>query len=497
MSIEEIRHFFLSELPEKIIGFLRSSEDSLSAISPYYYIIVIGLLLIVNFIVFKKVIGLYIREQKKKKALQRLSETRSVQEYVTIMTQFLKDRYPDIRDLGIYIKEQDSWRLINAEITNDEIKASPLPSEVIISDIREFEKRGRYYIYTLAPPDKSVAIKIISFVKIKTRKIKSDLEYIATLFTNFSEKDHLKTELLKTRILNETKDLFSSPSFNKENYFKFIGNIILKAGNLDGVRIISGDKKINIGEVDFQTINYKALKVRNTDINIEIYRRGGISQEDILNTGRFLDLISAMLSFYYDRSIINNFLYFLETAISVFESSDKFYHNHSKKVEIVSITIGEKLGLNDKELENLKFAARLHDIGMIGDIHALTLKDMKLSEKDYGILKYHPLVGSTITASIDSLYPISNIIMQHHELCDGSGYPFSITSENMLTESKILSFSEILVGLLSDRPHRKGYSLEEAVKQISDIVPHKIDPGIFRAFSNQKDTIMQKLENLT
>ena len=216
-----------------------------------------------------------------------------------------------------------------------------------------------------------------------------------------------------------------------------------------------------------------------------------------MNTGRFLDLISAMLSFYSNKSLIDDYIYVLETAVKVFEDSNSFYRQHSSKVEIMAKLIGEKLGLESSKLLNLRYAARLHDIGMAGDIYELALKDLKFSEKDYSILKFHPLTGASLTAPVDSLYPISNIILQHHELCDGSGYPHGIKANEMMFEAKILSFCEMFVGFISDRPHRKRYSPEMAIQEVSILVPEKIDREVFLAFMAQKETFLNELEKIT
>ena len=493
MSIEEIRYYLLRELPIKIKHSLHSLDDFLSSLSPYIYLVIIVLLFIIMLSVVRKFIAFYLSERKKRETIRKLSAAPSMKEYVAVLNQSFKESNPSIKNIGIYVKDQNVFKLLSFETFDSEIKDKSTFTETILTSFREYEKTGRYHVYTFAPANKNIAVRILSFDKLAFGKFKTDLEYLSTLLENFTEKDHLKTELLKTRVLNEVKDIFTSPAFNLENYFKFIGNIILKAGNLDGVKIISDDKIISIGQYYASDGQCRKLKVRNTDVNIDIYRKNGINQEDIVNIGRFLDLISAMLSFYSNKTLIHDFLFVLETAVRSFENTDTYYQRHSEKVEIVAVTIGEKLGLDEQLLGKLKLAARLHDIGMIGDIYDLTLKDLKLSEKDYGILKYHPLIGATITAPIDSLSPISDIILQHHEFNDGTGYPYGITSEHIITESKILSFSEIFVGLISDRPHRKGYTFEEATKQISDLVPHKIDSNIFTAFMDERDSILKKL----
>jgi HD-GYP domain-containing protein (c-di-GMP phosphodiesterase class II) len=496
MSIEEIRHYLFSEFPGIIFAYYDSLSDSLSSVSPFLYLAVIFLLCMVIAATIRKIIVFRLRMRRRKTFVRKLSEAESLQSCIPLLMHFLKKSAPAIKNIGIYIKDQAGYKLMSNELFEDASTDKASFSETILTTLKEHEKIGRYHAYTFALPDKTLAIRVLSFDPVNFERLKADLVYLSLLIKNFLEKDRLKSELLKARVLHDVKDIFSSPSFNIGNYFKFIGNLILKASNLDCVHIITPDQRISLGSKECSPQGCKNLKVRNTDIEIEICREGGIGQEDIVHTGRFLDLISAMLSFYSNKTILKDYVYVLETAVRSFEHSDTFYKNHSGKVEMVATAIGERLGLETIHIENLALAARLHDIGMIGDIYEITLQDLTLSEKDYGVLKYHPLIGSVITTPLDSVHQVSNIILQHHELNDGTGYPHGITAEKMLPESKILALSEMTVGLVSDRAHRKGHSFDDAFRQLADMVPHKIDEDIYSALLDQKDSIIGKLERV-
>ncbi|NWF98253.1 MAG: HD domain-containing protein [Nitrospirae bacterium] len=497
MSIDELRFYTRNVLPEKARDLIDNFMDTLSAISPLIYIFIILALLVVLYYTFRKLKGIHSRTTQRKELIEKLSLANTLQDYISILTEFLKKSTPGIKKIGIYIKEKTVYKLASSDIYEEGFREKDTFMEPILNEIREYERAGKYHIYSFSISSKSSAIRVISSESLNFERLKTDLAYLSALIENFIEKDNLRSNLLKTKVLKEVKDLFSAPSFNLQNYFTFIGNIILKAGNLGGVKIITGSNTIRIGNFDTKNSECRQLKVRNTDITIEICRKEGIKQEDIVNTGRFLDLISAMLSFYSNKSLIDDYIYVLETAVKVFEDSNSFYRQHSSKVEIMAKLIGEKLGLESSKLLNLRYAARLHDIGMAGDIYELALKDLKFSEKDYSILKFHPLTGASLTAPVDSLYPISNIILQHHELCDGSGYPHGIKANEMMFEAKILSFCEMFVGFISDRPHRKRYSPEMAIQEVSILVPEKIDREVFLAFMDQKETFLNELEKIT
>lgn len=497
MNINEIREFLRTDLPNKILNQIKDIEYRLSEISPFYYIIIIIILIILLSLIYKKVIKKSKIEKKKSLFIKKLCEANSIQEYTNILIDYFKVINPNIKNVGIYLKDNNLYKLSHTDYFDTDIKEKVYLPETFTSSAPGYEKIGRLHIYTHVPPNRNFAIRLASSEEFDLKTFMCELEYLSSLIQSSIEIDSLKSELIKTKLLNGVKDLFSSASFNKENYFRFIGNIIMKAINLDGVKILFNDKTFSLGSFDENTYNRKLLKVRNTNIDIELFKKIPITQNDISNTGKFLDLISAMFSFYTNQSLLFNYILVLETAVNTFEEGDPFYKNHSQKVKIATKIIAENLGLNSKQIETLDYAARLHDIGMIGDINEISLKDIRFSEKEFGIIKFHPLIGYTITTPIDFLLPISEIILQHHELLDGSGYPNGLKSNNILQESKILSFCEILVGLLSERPHRKAFTIDEAISQISTLVPKKIDQSVFKTFIDNKEQIIKEFNSLT
>jgi HD-GYP domain-containing protein (c-di-GMP phosphodiesterase class II) len=256
------------------------------------------------------------------------------------------------------------------------------------------------------------------------------------------------------------------------------------------------DNDLIIGDTESVSGPGKTLYVRNTDVKVEIFRRSGITQDDILNTGKFLDLISSTIAMNSSDSHIANYLNFLETAIDVFENSDSFYRGHSERVRTVALTIGSSLGFDENRLKALSYACRFHDIGMMGEIYEITSQTINLSEKEHAKIKYHPIIGYTITMPLDSAYPVSNTILQHHELLDKSGYPNGVSSEEISMDAKILAFSEIFIGMMSDRPHRPGRSFDEAIKATETFLPDKLDNAVYTEFMKKRGEIEGSLTRL-
>jgi HD-GYP domain-containing protein (c-di-GMP phosphodiesterase class II) len=411
---------------------------------------------------------------------------------------YVRSIHPSIACLGVYWHENGAFRLMESEAGSAKWKdeeARPVLDQYAVPGAAH-EERGRLHIYTTFPENRKTAIRVISYTPIPTPGIEYELRYISALLESVTECERMKGELVQTRLLLESKSFFSSPQFNLEEYVLFMAGIIHKAYHFDTVRIIFPDRETVMGKGDTPRESGKTLHVRNTGISVVIDRSSGVTREDIVNTGRFLDVLSAIFAMYSSETNILNYTDFLDAAIRVFEQSDIFYRDHSKMVDVVARAIATSLSLDEKRLKGLGYACRFHDIGMLGDIYTIALKNIDLSEKEHARIKFHPLIGYAITMPMDSLYPISGTILQHHELLDGSGYPNGVSPDTILLESRILAFSEVFIGALSDRPHRKGRSFSDAVREVEAMAPHKLDRDVLRAFVEMRESIERELDAL-
>lgn len=499
MDINNVQDFFQNQLPATLNNAYQHTYSMLHLIPQYAYILIIVVLSVLLIRIHRQSRGYREKERQKLIFHEELSASVSLHEAVRIMTAYFKKLEPEIEKLGVYVRENNAYRLIHAqgygEDTTSEEEASAL--EQYLERLDGDEIRGRFNIYTIAPGNKQTAVKVVTYNPINIGLIQSELCYLSTLLNNLRSVEETKKELVRTKLLLESKSIFSSTQFDKEEFFLFLGNIILKAFDLDTVKFIFKDREIVLGSRNTGALTGKLLHVRSTDIKVEIFRASGTTKEDIVNTGRMLDMISTIIAMYSSEEHLSNYLYFLETAIGAFENSDTYYRRHSDRVVAVALSLGKTLGFDDKRMKALEYAGKFHDIGMMGDICDITSKGISLSEKEHAKIQYHPIVGQAITAPLDSTYPISNIIMQHHEYLDRTGYPDGIPPEKISMDSRILAFSEVFIGAMSDRPHRKGRSLDEAIREVEAMVPHKIDNDVFQAFMKDRENITAILKTIT
>jgi HD-GYP domain-containing protein (c-di-GMP phosphodiesterase class II) len=164
------------------------------------------------------------------------------------------------------------------------------------------------------------------------------------------------------------------------------------------------------------------------------------------------------------------------------EARDYYSRGHSDRVSQYSIKIAEKLGLDADTIKNIKDAAELHDIGKIGITDEILRKASPLSDEEMRIMRKHPVIGEGIVKPVRSLSRLCNIIRSHHEWLDGSGYPDKLKDMQIPVGSKILAVTDSYDAMTTDRPYRKGLSVEVAKEELKKYIGIRYDKKIVETF---------------
>ncbi len=172
----------------------------------------------------------------------------------------------------------------------------------------------------------------------------------------------------------------------------------------------------------------------------------------------------------------------VQALVSAIEASDYYTRGHSERVTRFSLQLAKKLNLSENLVKDLEQAAILHDIGKIGIDDSLLHKVDKLTLNDIDRLRQHPLIGMRILEPIHFMARIREIIGQHHERFDGSGYPLGISGDKLLLESRILSVADSYDAMTSDRPYRKALPNHVALSEIQNNAGSQFDPMVAKAF---------------
>jgi len=160
------------------------------------------------------------------------------------------------------------------------------------------------------------------------------------------------------------------------------------------------------------------------------------------------------------------------------EKRDPYTAGHQRRVAQLTAAIGKEMGLSQERLETLKMASLLHDIGKIHIAAEILNKPLRLNELEMGLVKTHPQVGYDILKSVEFSGPVAEIVLQHHERMDGSGYPENLVGEDILLEARILGVADVVEAMGSRRPYRNARSIEIALDEIKKNRGTLYDPEV-------------------
>jgi PAS domain S-box-containing protein len=151
---------------------------------------------------------------------------------------------------------------------------------------------------------------------------------------------------------------------------------------------------------------------------------------------------------------------------SVVETRDPYTAGHQRRVADLARAIGTEVGLPNDQIEGLRLAGTIHDIGKVSVPAEILSLPRKLTDIEFSLIKAHPQAGYDILQDIEFPRPIAKMILEHHERMDGSGYPSGLTGDNLLIESKILSVADVVESMVSHRPYRPSLGIAAALEEI-------------------------------
>jgi PAS domain S-box-containing protein/putative nucleotidyltransferase with HDIG domain len=171
----------------------------------------------------------------------------------------------------------------------------------------------------------------------------------------------------------------------------------------------------------------------------------------------------------------------IETMSRMIEAKDPYTSNHQHRVCQLAIRIAREMKLPEDKIEGIRIASLIHDIGKIGLPAEILSKPTKLTDIEFNLIKGHSQIGYDISKSIDFSYPVADIILQHHERLDGSGYPNNLKADNILLEARILGVADIVEAMSSHRPYRPALGIDKALEEISQNRGTLYDPEVVDA----------------
>jgi putative nucleotidyltransferase with HDIG domain len=157
----------------------------------------------------------------------------------------------------------------------------------------------------------------------------------------------------------------------------------------------------------------------------------------------------------------------VEVLVSTIGIRDPYTASHQRRVTQLACAIADEMGLPKEQIQGLRMAGLVHDLGKINVPAEILSKPGILSDLEHGMIRMHPQVGYDVLKKFDFPWPVAQIVLQHHERLDGSGYPQGLLREGILLEARILAVADVVAAMSSHRPYRAALGIDKALEEIS------------------------------
>jgi putative nucleotidyltransferase with HDIG domain len=171
-----------------------------------------------------------------------------------------------------------------------------------------------------------------------------------------------------------------------------------------------------------------------------------------------------------------------EMLLNTLDLRDHETRAHCRRVATYARMIAEAMGLKGRIIQSIKEGAMLHDIGKIGIPDSILLKNGPLTPEEWQVMRTHTLLGGRLLEGFETLSGAREIVLQHHERWDGTGYPGGLKEEHVCIGARIFAVADTIDAILSDRPYRKAATIDVAAAEIERCSGTQFDPRVVEAF---------------
>jgi PAS domain S-box-containing protein len=223
---------------------------------------------------------------------------------------------------------------------------------------------------------------------------------------------------------------------------------------------------------EFVPSEYEISIVRkNSEIrNIQVYRSeviwNGTKQSQVI----YKDITEQKRAEEKLKETLENLRTSIKTTIQVLgtaaEARDPYTAGHQKRVADLARVIATEMGLAHEKIEGIRIAGSIHDIGKLSIPSEILSKPTKLTEIEFALIKEHSRRGYEMLKDVESPWPLAEIVYQHHERMNGSGYPRNLKGDEILMEARIMAVADVVEATASHRPYRPGFGIEAALEEI-------------------------------
>ena len=184
----------------------------------------------------------------------------------------------------------------------------------------------------------------------------------------------------------------------------------------------------------------------------------------------------------------------IEALALAFDAKDQTAQSHIRRVQVYAAGLARALGMPETEIQGVKTAALLHDIGKLAVPEHILSKPGPLTQEEFQKIRIHPQVGAEIISGVPFPYPVAPLILSHHERWDGKGYPAGLKGDEIPLGARILSVVDYFDALMSERPYHKAMSLDAAMGLLRQESAKALDPRVVQTFIDMYPTLAEEAD---
>lgn len=209
-----------------------------------------------------------------------------------------------------------------------------------------------------------------------------------------------------------------------------------------------------------------------------------LSLREVIVRGQKIKKVNdALQDLMVSNTVGKNLQKLVEVIASTVEMRDPYTSGHQRRVAELGAAIGNKLGLPERNLMGIKLAGLIHDLGKMAVPIEILSKTGKLTDLEKALIREHPKVAYEALKSFESPWPLADIVLQHHERMDGTGYPQGLIDQEILIEARILAVADVVEAMSAMRPYRESLGINAAIAEIKKGSGTKYDSAVVNACS--------------
>lgn len=391
----------------------------------------------------------------------------------------ISDKTKEIWGIDSNVVSADTWKqMIHPEDRNRILQAEKKKMQ---------QKKGFSHYYRILRPDGE-----IRWVLDRGRAVEVDedgnIQRVSGMITDRSqeveeERDYERRKKVLEALFNHSPDaLVYTELRGKENIIRMTNRrfeemfeySVEEASGADLDKLILPADKTNLGRNITQTaykIHYyegRGIRYKKSGAAIPVILRLGPA---VLNgkvfgvQGSYTDISKLVLTENKLRKTLQDAVVSLSR---ISEKRDLYTSDHQKRVASLAVAIAKEMEWHENKIQGLRTAALLHDIGKIMIPSEILSKPSRLSQLEFEYIKTHSQNAYDILKNIEFEWPVADMVLQHHERCDGSGYPGGLTKQAILPEARILIVADVVEAISSHRPYRPALGIEVALDEINN-----------------------------